>query len=47
MTTRSKVKKIVLSFIVLTMTAAITYYADIPNTTGTQSVAIESDTKKI
>jgi len=44
MTTRSKIKKIILSFIVLTLTAAITYYSDIPEI---QSVAASSDINKI
>jgi hypothetical protein len=44
MTTKSKVKKIVLSFIVLTMTAAVTYYADTPTS---QTVAAVADSTKI
>ncbi len=44
MSTKSKVKKIVLSFIVLTMTAAVTYYADAPTS---QSVAAVTHTAKI
>jgi len=43
MTIKSKIKKIVLSFIVLTMTAAVTYYADSPTM---QSVSIASDLEK-
>lgn len=44
MTINYQIKQIVLSFIVLTLTAAITYYADSP---ATQSVTVELDTKKI
>jgi len=47
MSTKSKVKKIVLSFIVLTLTAALTYYADSPSSVGAQSVAVVTDIKKI
>lgn len=44
MTTKSNAKNIILSFIVLILAAAVTYYADSP---VTQSVAVVSDTVKI
>ncbi len=44
MSTKSNVKKILLSFVVLTLTAALTYYADAPSS---QSVAIVTDKVKI
>ncbi|MFV1984670.1 MAG: hypothetical protein ACC657_14090 [Thiohalomonadales bacterium] len=44
MNTKSNIKKVLLSFVVLTLTAALTYYADAPSS---QSVAIVTDKVKI
>ncbi len=44
MSTKSKFKNIVLSFVVLVLTAAVTYYADSPTS---QSVANISESTKL
>ncbi|VAW96629.1 hypothetical protein MNBD_GAMMA22-1023 [hydrothermal vent metagenome] len=44
MSTKSKFRNIVLSFVALTLAAAITYYADSPTN---QSVATISDSTKL
>ncbi len=44
MSTKSRIKNIVLSFVVLTLTAAVTYYADSPTS---QSVVSISESVKL
>jgi len=39
MTMKTKIKKIVLSLVVLTLTAALTYYADIPVPQSAEAVS--------